>query len=255
MLRFITKNCPPPQQNVLITSELGDFCETRVSGQAARLAFTLAEVLVTLGIIGVVSAMTLPTLVKNHQRQVYVTQLHKFYNITSQAIELYVNDNKAVNLGETPLRNSISGMKSFINGYFKVVKDCNGSYAPCFADEYKTIDGSGINKVKEWQCGVTAVIADGTAICVDTAHLDAIEDENNEENNVHGHEMHAGSVISFEFDINGKQGPNIYGRDYFNFHIDRNGNIFDDYNKDTFKTSDVFNFVGKIIDDGWKMEY
>ena len=41
--------------------------------------FTLAEVLVTLGIIGVVSAMTLPTLVKNHQRQVYVTQLQKVY--------------------------------------------------------------------------------------------------------------------------------------------------------------------------------
>ena len=33
-----------------------------VSGQAARLGFTLAEVLVTLGIIGVVSAMTVPSL-------------------------------------------------------------------------------------------------------------------------------------------------------------------------------------------------
>ena len=48
--------------------------------------FTLAEVLVTLGIIGVVSAMTLPTLVKNHQRQVYVTQLQKVYNELSQAL-------------------------------------------------------------------------------------------------------------------------------------------------------------------------
>lgn len=39
--------------------------------------FTLAEVLVTLGIIGVVSAMTVPTLMQNYQRQSYVTQLHK----------------------------------------------------------------------------------------------------------------------------------------------------------------------------------
>ena len=43
-------------------------------------AFTLAEVLVTLGIIGVVSAMTVPTLMQNYQRQSYVTQLHKVYN-------------------------------------------------------------------------------------------------------------------------------------------------------------------------------
>lgn len=32
--------------------------------------FTLAEVLVTLGIIGVVSAMTVPTLMQNYQRKV-----------------------------------------------------------------------------------------------------------------------------------------------------------------------------------------
>lgn len=38
--------------------------------------FTLAEVLVTLGIIGVVSAMTVPTLMQNHQRKTYVAQLH-----------------------------------------------------------------------------------------------------------------------------------------------------------------------------------
>ena len=49
--------------------------------QASRkAAFTLAEVLITLGIIGVVSAMTVPTLMQNYQRQSYVTQLHKTYN-------------------------------------------------------------------------------------------------------------------------------------------------------------------------------
>ena len=42
-------------------------------------AFTLAEVLVTLGIIGVVSAMTVPALLQNHQRKSYVTQIHKVY--------------------------------------------------------------------------------------------------------------------------------------------------------------------------------
>ena len=49
-------------------------------------AFTLAEVLVTLGIIGVVSAMTLPTLIESHNRQVVETRLEKFYSTINQAI-------------------------------------------------------------------------------------------------------------------------------------------------------------------------
>ena len=59
-----------------------------------KLAFTLAEVLVTLGIIGVVSAMTVPTLMQNYQRQSYVTQLHKTYNEISQALLRYQTDKK-----------------------------------------------------------------------------------------------------------------------------------------------------------------
>ena len=56
--------------------------------------FTLAEVLVTLGIIGVVSAMTIPSLVKNYQRQVYVTQLRKVYNEVGQAVQTFMTDNR-----------------------------------------------------------------------------------------------------------------------------------------------------------------
>lgn len=41
-------------------------------------AFTLAEVLITLGIIGVVAAMTLPTLVGEYQKKQTATQLKKF---------------------------------------------------------------------------------------------------------------------------------------------------------------------------------
>ena len=44
-----------------------------------KAAFTLAEVLITLGIIGVVAALTLPTLIQNHQKQAYVTGLKKAY--------------------------------------------------------------------------------------------------------------------------------------------------------------------------------
>ena len=45
-----------------------------------NLAFTLAEVLITLAIIGVVAALTIPTVVTNYKKKTYVTQLKKTYN-------------------------------------------------------------------------------------------------------------------------------------------------------------------------------
>ncbi len=53
-------------------------------------AFTLAEVLITLGIIGIVVAMTLPTLIANHRKQVTVTKLKKIYTVMNQAINMSV---------------------------------------------------------------------------------------------------------------------------------------------------------------------
>lgn len=50
-------------------------------------AFTLAEVLITLGIIGVVAALTLPTLIEEHQKKVTVTRLKAFNSIMSQAFQ------------------------------------------------------------------------------------------------------------------------------------------------------------------------
>ena len=48
----------------------------------------MAEVLITLGIIGVVAAMTLPTLIQNHNKKVVETRLMKFYSTMNQAIQL-----------------------------------------------------------------------------------------------------------------------------------------------------------------------
>ena len=48
-------------------------------------AFTLAEVLITLGIIGVVAALTLPSLIENHKKQVIVSRLNKVYSTLGNA--------------------------------------------------------------------------------------------------------------------------------------------------------------------------
>ena len=50
--------------------------------------FTLAEVLITLGIIGVVAAMTIPSLLQNHRKKVVETKLKKFYSTINEAVKL-----------------------------------------------------------------------------------------------------------------------------------------------------------------------
>ena len=51
-------------------------------------AFTLEEVLITLGIIGVVAALTIPTLMANHRKHVVETKLAKIYSVMNQAITM-----------------------------------------------------------------------------------------------------------------------------------------------------------------------
>ena len=53
-------------------------------------AFTLAEVLITLGIIGVVAAMTMPTLLNSTQGAQYRTAYKKALSVLSQAVVLNV---------------------------------------------------------------------------------------------------------------------------------------------------------------------
>ena len=66
-----------------------------------RAAFTLAEVLITLGIIGVVAALTLPTLIQNHQKQVYVTQLKKAYSTLNSVFNKMAVDEGVVDWNQT----------------------------------------------------------------------------------------------------------------------------------------------------------
>lgn len=56
-------------------------------------AFTLAEVLLTLGIIGVIAAMTLPALIQNNKNKEVEVKLKKIYSVMNQAILLSEKDN------------------------------------------------------------------------------------------------------------------------------------------------------------------
>lgn len=237
--------------NLSKSSFLESLSSTHVADQAARLGFTLAEVLVTLGIIGVVSAMTLPTLVKNHQRQVYVTQLQKVVTELSQAVETAIEEHHAVTLSETPYTSS---PLEFLRRYFKVVQTCTSSRTPCFANEYKNLDGTVFNK---WRFRVDAnnpcvSLASGAAICLDSTL--GSDSYSNGEYTLHG-------SYCMYIDVNGSQGPNIVGRDLFSADLYSDGKVAEGYVSSWADSCGDSNAnygsgcLSKIMDDGWKMDY
>ena len=225
--------------------------------------FTLAEVLVTLGIIGVVSAMTVPTLMQNYQRKSYVTQLHKVYNELSQAALQYITDRNAVDLKEAGLivtNNNTTAFENFIKNYFKVVQDCDDSPTPCFAPSYKKISGITINPLCTKNC---MVISSGASL---------------------GFAQSSNNVIEITVDVNGQKGPNVFGRDFFVIFLYPNGIIddlavkdIDDSESHSWSTniaplstdvreanfnrscidnaSEAHGCFGKILNDNWEMTY
>lgn len=229
-------------------------------------AFTLAEVLITLGIIGVVSAMTIPTLMQNYQRRTYVTQLHKFYNELSQAVEKYKADNNVVTLRESRLRGSSREVNRFVTTYFKVVTNCHGSYTPCFAENYKRIEGEPFT-VKDHSCMFTGTLASGAAICMDSGTFESVKADKDingdgvvDENDViYNSGVNMGQALTVEVDTNGAQEPNVSGRDLFSIDVAPNGMVYDSKWKEdgsSFSLNpDGPMPIGKIIADSWEMTY
>lgn len=60
-------------------------------------AFTLAEVLITLGIIGVVAAITIPGLITKYQKLATVVKLKKVYSQLNQVM-LSINDDPGLDV-------------------------------------------------------------------------------------------------------------------------------------------------------------
>jgi prepilin-type N-terminal cleavage/methylation domain-containing protein len=69
-------------------SRINELCGKTQFINTSKLAFTLAEVLITLGIIGVVAAMAIPTLLTNYQKKMYETRLKKTYAQVIHAMKM-----------------------------------------------------------------------------------------------------------------------------------------------------------------------
>ncbi len=151
-----------------------------------RVAFTLAEVLITLGIIGVVAAMTLPALIQHYKKQEASAKLKKFYSMMSQAILMSEAHNGPISDWNHPERladknNTIienpEDRREFFNKYLKPY--------------LKTVKSESTDEKDD-----TVILSDGSMI-----HLES------------------GYCTGLLYDINGDKKPNVHGRDRFSFVI------------------------------------
>lgn len=145
--------------------------------------FTLAEVLITLGIIGVVAAMTIPTLMMNYQKQVWESKLKKTFSVATNACERMLIEENVSKVNETEVYGDLSN--DSLRKYFKLMQD--GSEVTASGDELCS--------------GFSILLPDSAVLYLTTDD----------------------SGFYFCTDVNGSgTRPNATGRDVFEFRLDQN---------------------------------
>lgn len=172
-----------------------------------RKGFTLAEVLITLGIIGVVAAITIPSLITNYQKTVTVNQLKKTYSLLNQALRHSIADELGDPTWQEPNTKGYGtgdpGLKYLIPYLEVAYKFRKGEYVYPI---YKANGTSGYSQFL-YACSDTSpyayVLKNGTIIYF--------------VNFLNYFPM--GNALFILVDLNGKKGPNRLGRDVFVFTL------------------------------------
>lgn len=81
--------------------------------------FTLAEVLITLGVIGIVAALTIPNVTSNYRKKVVETRMAKFYTVINQAIRRSEADNGPVKYWDVLKAEEIEDENGDGSGYYR----------------------------------------------------------------------------------------------------------------------------------------
>lgn len=177
-----------------------------------KFGFTLAEVLITLGIIGIVAAMTMPALIGKYRNYVLKNQFKRTFAILQTGLMKAVYDNGG-DIDCKYYNNSEYGFgevcrQFYLNNFFKAlnaVKICTGSaYANGCVPEYGvnvlTGGNAGCSGYNLTGSGMAAVLSDGSIII-----------------------PYFYTRPLFIFDTNGKKGPNLPGYDVFSVKISQYG--------------------------------
>lgn len=212
-----------------------------------RRAFTLAEVLITLGIIGVVAAMTIPNLIAEHQKRATVTKLQKAISVINQAYRLSYEENGDLTAEEAKTLGAEEYFKKYWEPYIKVHTLCT-TYQIC---NYKSETPFKFSNGSQYQM---IFVSNNTRIAFQTmdGFLFIILISGGVDNL---------PMSSLFVDINGAAGPNRLGRDVFVLEriSDGKGVQPNGYDKDNNMINSVCRTTGntcaeKIKRAGWKID-
>ena len=165
-----------------------------------QFGFTLAEVLITLGIIGVVAAMTMPAVINNYGKQEAVVRLKKFSSTMQNALNLATVDYGPVQTWQFPKKqNDADEINSFVNTYLfpylTGIEKCNAGETNC-KRFVKNLYSNSVNYLPVY------VFSDGGCFGLVTGGASELS-----------------SNIHFLFDYNCLGKPNKYGKDIFQFVV------------------------------------
>ena len=168
-----------------------------------RPAFTLSEVLVTLGIIGVVAAITLPAVLGRIEKLVLKPQIKKAYSMFVQARQKALSD--LGYLGSEKLDNFDSYMfNTTVLSNFKIIQTCKGNaLSKGCVPKYKGLNihsCSGFNDNSVYNNQTVYILGDGKILIPYNITWRSL----------------------WLIDVNGKKGPNKAGYDLFEMNIETN---------------------------------
>ena len=205
-------------------------------------AFSLAEVLITLGIIGVVAALTIPILNAKIEEKRTINKLNDTYAILSQAYRRGISEEGS------PEGWCTMGVKGdwrdfddcsikiyeMFTKYLKVANHCNNGYGGngednCFAKTYKNRKGVDIARANGMHRSFT--LMNGVSVMINAAAGDGYQKEwcststnilNQGKSNI-AYWDYIGICGTLWVDLNGKSLPNTDGRDLFAFKMYNDG--------------------------------
>ena len=236
--------------------------EEKVAHKSNKVAFTLAEVLITLGIIGIVVALTLPTVITNYQKRDIATRLKKDYSQINQVLQ-------RINAEHGDIQIFTQSPNVFVPNY--ILPQYNGAKlytTPNISNRhekamcYHANDPlSGANRAQYADLGKNGYISTpfmGYTTSIELPDGTCLGFNNSTTTNW--------ANVQVFIDVNGSnKGPNILGNDLFYFSYDANTNSVKPYGyqyEETYCGTAVPNGVMhrgagcamKIMRDGWEIK-
>ena len=238
-----SRNIASELHSSTVRSKKPDGGDSYIPTPGLNSAFTLAEVLITLGIIGIVAAMTLPSLVNNHKEKELITRTKKLYSNIQNAVILgqkdlgVIGDNSVLFDVTQSHAQAAHKFAKYFNGAkvceSKSQKGCSQYY---YSVKYATKKTSGGDDttIGASLTGPKIILNDGSIIqvtqytscrrvqendCVQDANGNCVKDEYG--NTTNKTTIHT-NCADLHIDVNGTKLPNQYGADIYNIKIMQN---------------------------------